>query len=91
MKLYEKKTKQTTKVLTLSAIMEIIKDIAYIVSQIFKSKEKNEKLKLLKELDELKIEIKKAIDSGDEAKLSELLKKRKDIEERINVLNAVNK
>ncbi len=90
MKTNENNKSTTTKVISISAILQIIKDIAYIVSRIFKKKEQDEKLKLLKELEGLKVEIKKAIDSGNEAKLSELLKKRKEIEDKIRIINDKN-
>lgn len=84
MKIHHKASKVKTNMIT--TIINIIRDIAYIFKAILKNGEQKEKLKLLKELDELKVYIKKAIDSNDEAKLAELLKKRKDLEERIAVL-----
>lgn len=68
-------------------ILLIIRDLAYIFAQIMKGKESREKLKLLSELESLKTKIAKAIDNGDEVLLTELLKKKKDVEEKIRILN----
>jgi phage shock protein A len=68
-------------------ILSIIRDIAYIFAQTMKGKDARDKLKLLSELESLKTKIAKAIDNGDEVLLTELLQKKKDIEEKIRIIN----